>query len=127
MAHSYSHLFGFQTIGLRFFTVCGPWGRPDMAYFLFTRSILNNEKIDVFNHGNLFRDYTYIDDVTEVMNKILLDRENLVRNYNIYNVGNNKTVKLLDFISAIEHCLETKANLNFLDMQPGDVQKHGRM
>jgi UDP-glucuronate 4-epimerase len=127
MAHSYSHLFHFPTTGLRFFTVYGPWGRPDMAMFLFTKAILNGEPVNVFNHGALERDFTYIDDITAGVVKIIekpVD-ERIVKNqlFKVYNIGNNKSVKLLDFIKAIENALERKAELRMMEMQPGDVLK----
>ena len=121
MAHTYSHLFNFETIGLRFFTVYGPWGRPDMALFLFTKAMLCNETIDVFNKGNLSRDFTYIDDIIEgVCNTILKDsRDKKISK--IYNIGNNSPVNLLDFISHIEKELGVKSKRKLMPMQPGDV------
>lgn len=126
MAHTYSHLFGLPTTGLRFFTVYGPWGRPDMALFLFTDAILKNKPIDVFNHGNMERDFTYIDDIVEGVERILIEpvpkrKERPL--YKIYNIGNNTTVKLTDFIEAIENKLGTTAQKNLLPMQPGDVSR----
>ena len=127
MAHTYSHLYGFRTTGLRFFTVYGPWGRPDMAMFLFTKAILNNEPINVFNRGNLERDFTYIDDITEGVVRIIEDNHtdayNVDKLYKLYNIGNSKSVKLLDFIKSIEKKLGRKAEKNMMDMQPGDVEK----
>lgn len=121
MAHTYSHLFNIQTIGLRFFTVYGPWGRPDMAMFLFTEAILNNKSIKVFNNGELYRDFTYIDDI---INGVVATIEiPLKDNYGIYNIGNSKPVKLLDFITAIENNLGIKAIKEMLPMQPGDVER----
>jgi UDP-glucuronate 4-epimerase len=127
MAHSYSHLYGFKTTGLRFFTVYGPWGRPDMAMFLFTDAIIKGKPIKVFNQGKLERDFTYVDDITEGVVRILetplpkkLDAAAL---YNVYNIGNSKSVKLMDFIAAIEESLGTVATKNMMDMQPGDVEK----
>ena len=121
MAHTYSHLFNFETIGLRFFTVYGPWGRPDMALFLFTKAMLCNETIDVFNKGNLSRDFTYIDDIIEgVCNTILKDSRDK-KNSKIYNIGNNSPVNLLDFISHIEKELGFKSKRKLMPMQPGDV------
>lgn len=122
MAHSYSHLYGFQTIGLRFFTVYGPWGRPDMAMFLFTDAILNDRPIKVFNHGDLARDFTYIDDIVQGIDKIIMneDQKDL---YQLYNIGNNKPVQLLDFIKAVEIASNKKAVLEMLPMQPGDVNQ----
>ena len=127
MAHTYSHLFGLRTTGLRFFTVYGPWGRPDMAMFLFTKAILEGKPIQVFNNGNLERDFTYIDDIIEGVNRIIndvhtkeYDKDTL---YNIYNIGNNKSIKLLEFIKAIEERLGRKSKKVMLEMQPGDVEK----
>jgi len=116
-AHCYSHLFSLPTSGLRFFTVYGPWGRPDMALFLFTKSILEGRPIDVFNNGDMKRNFTYIDDVVEGIVRVL----NNPKPYELYNIGNNRAEQLLDFISVIEKCLDKKAVLNFLPMQPGDV------
>ncbi|RDY57602.1 NAD-dependent epimerase [Flagellimonas nanhaiensis] len=127
MAHTYTHLFGFPTTGLRFFTVYGPWGRPDMAMFLFTDAIVNDRPIKIFNNGNLERDFTYIDDIVEGVVRVLEDdvkrRINTNEPYKIYNIGNNQSVKLLDFIDAIEEELGKKAEREFLDMQPGDVER----
>ena len=121
MAHTYSHLYGIQTIGLRFFTVYGPWGRPDMAMFLFTDAILNDRPIKVFNHGNLSRDFTYIDDIVNgVVATLEQDAPQL---YSLYNIGNGSPVKLLDFIDAIEALLGKEASKEMLPMQPGDVEK----
>jgi len=121
LAHTYSHLYDIQTIGLRFFTVYGPWGRPDMAIFLFTDAIWNNRPIKVFNKGNLSRDFTYIDDIIEgVVKTIQQDLPNSTR-YGIYNIGNSKPVALKDFIEAIEHTTQKKAIKEMLPMQPGDV------
>ncbi len=136
MAHAYSHLYSLPTTGLRFFTVYGPWGRPDMAYFLFTRAILAGESIDVFNHGNMQRDFTYIDDVVEGVIRVLghTAEANLAWDgkepdpgsskapWRVYNIGNASPVKLGNFIAAIEKALGIDAKKNFLDMQPGDVQ-----
>lgn len=121
MAHTYSHLFNIETIGLRFFTVYGPWGRPDMAFFLFTDAILNGRPINVFNKGNLSRDFTYIDDIVEGIVKTLFI--NAPKKYNIYNIGNSKPVKLFDFIESLENYIGIKAIKNFMEMQPGDVEK----
>ena len=123
MAHTYSHLFGIQTIGLRFFTVYGPWGRPDMAMFLFTDAILNNKPIQVFNNGNLSRDFTYIDDIVGGMMSIIetLKTDQWKQPYALYNIGNSKPVKLLDFIEAIEKTTGKTAQKDYLPMQPGDV------
>lgn len=127
MAHTYSHLYRFATTGLRFFTVYGPWGRPDMALFLFTKAILNGEPIKVFNHGALERDFTYIDDITEgivrIIKKDISERKKNKELYKLYNIGNNKSVKLLDFIQQIENSLGLKAIRNNLPMQPGDVER----
>ena len=121
MAHTYSHLYKIETIGLRFFTVYGPWGRPDMAMFLFTDAILNNKPIDVFNNGNLSRDFTYIDDIVQgVVSTLLKDSKNISL-YKLYNIGNGKPVKLLDFIKSLEKVLDIKATKNLLPMQDGDM------
>jgi UDP-glucuronate 4-epimerase len=121
MAHTYSHLYGIHTIGLRFFTVYGPWGRPDMAMFLFTDAILNDRPIKVFNNGDLSRDFTYIDDI---INGVLATLEqNAPQLYSLYNIGNGHPVKLLDFIEAIELCVGKQAIKEMLPMQPGDVEK----
>ena len=136
MAHSYAHLFCLPITMLRFFTVYGPWGRPDMALFKFTKAILNGEKIDVFNHGKLTRDFTYIDDIVEGIrllidviprlerlepNKFEDDNISPVAPFRVINIGNSKPEKLIDFIEAIEISLGMKADKNFLPMQPGDV------
>lgn len=126
MAHSYAHLFQLPCTGLRFFTVYGPWGRPDMALFKFTQNILAGEPIDVYNHGNMIRDFTYIDDI---VNGVLLTLDHPPQAsadappYRIYNIGNNKPVALLDFIQALEKTLNKKAIQNLLPIQPGDVPK----
>jgi UDP-glucuronate 4-epimerase len=140
MAHTYSHLYGMPCTGLRFFTVYGPWGRPDMALFKFTKAIQSGETIDVYNEGNMQRDFTYIDDIVEgivrVSNRIPMPSVSRVTchvsrtldpgssptaPYKIYNIGNNNPVKLMDFISAIEKALGKEAKKNYLPMQPGDV------
>jgi UDP-glucuronate 4-epimerase len=135
MAHTYGHLFGIPTTGLRFFTVYGPWGRPDMALFIFTKAILEGKTIDVFNHGKMSRDFTYIDDIVKGVIRVLdrpckgdplwngknPDPSRSRAPYRIYNIGNNSPVELMDFISVIEQCLGKTANKNFLPMQPGDV------
>lgn len=131
VAHTYAHLYGIRTTGLRFFTVYGPWGRPDMALFLFTKALRKKEPIKVFNHGQMLRDFTYIDDiVTGIINVIFhpakapnkATRENpTAAPYKIYNIGNNKPVKLMDFISAIECAYGEKFQMEFLEIQPGDV------
>ncbi len=134
MAHTYSHLFKFRTTGLRFFTVYGPWGRPDMAPILFANAITNNETIKVFNNGNLERDFTYIDDIVEGIINVIdsPDRKNQLSedpnqhqtaNYSIYNIGNGNPIKLMDFIDILETALNKKAKKEFLPMQPGDVLK----
>jgi UDP-glucuronate 4-epimerase len=117
MAHSYAHLFGIPSTGLRFFTVYGPWGRPDMALFKFTKGILAGEPIPVFNGGKMVRDFTYIDDIVEGIIRII-DRPHP---YRIFNIGNHERVELMRYIRAIESALGVKANLNLLPMQPGDV------
>jgi UDP-glucuronate 4-epimerase len=135
MAHTYSHLFRIPTTGLRFFTVYGPWGRPDMALFIFTKAILENRPIDVFNHGNMKRDFTYIDDIVTGVIKVLdqppkgdpawggkdPDPSRSHAPYKIYNIGNNSPVGLLDFIHAIERSIGKEAQKQFMPMQPGDV------
>ena len=119
MAHSYNHLFGLKSTGLRFFTVYGPWGRPDMAMYIFANKIINRKEIQVFNHGKMQRDFTYIDDI---VNGIRASVEN---NYSceIFNLGNNRSESLMDMISCIEKALDKKAEINFMDIQPGDVPK----
>jgi UDP-glucuronate 4-epimerase len=117
MAHTYSHLFGIPTTGLRFFTVYGPWGRPDMALFRFTRAMLEGEPIDVYNRGRLTRDFTYIDDIAEGVVRVL-DRPS---GYRVFNIGNHDPVRLLDYIEAIEDALGIKAQKNLMPMQQGDV------
>lgn len=135
MAHTYSHLYGVPTTGLRFFTVYGPWGRPDMALFLFTKSILDGKPIDVFNYGNHRRDFTYIDDIVEGVIRTLdqiatpnteWDGQNpdpgtSKAPYRIYNIGSNNPCELLRYIEVIEECLGKKAEKNLLPLQPGDV------
>lgn len=127
MAHTYSHLYGYKTTGLRFFTVYGPWGRPDMAMFLFTDAMLNDKPVNIFNNGNMERDFTYIDDITEGVVRIIENKKTNSKNidqlYNIYNIGNNNSVKLLDFVDEIEKQLGVKANRNYMEMQAGDVEK----
>ena len=123
MAHTYSHLYNIETIGLRFFTVYGPWGRPDMAMFLFTDAIINNKPIKVFNTGNLSRDFTYIDDITTgVVNTLIKDSKNDSL-YKLYNIGNGKPVQLLDFIESLEKVLDISAIKKMLPMQAGDVHQ----
>jgi UDP-glucuronate 4-epimerase len=135
MAHTYSHLYGLHCTGLRFFTVYGPWGRPDMALFLFTKAILEDRPIDVFNYGRMRRDFTYIDDIVKGAVKVLdrpaepnsgwtgeaPDPSSSYVPYKLYNIGNNQPVELLRFIKIIEECLGKKARKNLLPMQPGDV------
>ncbi len=135
MAHTYSHLFGLPTTGLRFFTVYGPWGRPDMALFLFTKAILEDEPINIFNNGNMSRDFTYVDDIVEGVVRVndnapqgnadwsgvQPDPSSSRAPYAIYNIGNNAPVKLMDFVSIIEKCLGKEARKNFMPMQAGDV------
>ncbi len=135
MAHTYSHLFKLPTTGLRFFTVYGPWGRPDMALSLFTRAMLEDRPIDVFNHGKMRRDFTYIDDITEGVIRILdrppranpgYDRQtsdpaSSWAPYRIFNIGNHQSVELMAYIEALEQALGKKAAKNFLPMQDGDV------
>jgi UDP-glucuronate 4-epimerase len=135
MAHTYSHLFRLPTTGLRFFTVYGPWGRPDMALFLFTRAILEGRPIDVFNNGNMVRDFTYIDDIVEGVIRVV-DRPAEVSPafdpaspdpatsnapYRVFNIGNSQPTPLAEYISALEEALGRKAQRNYLPMQPGDV------
>ena len=137
MAHTYSHLYRIPTSGLRFFTVYGPWGRPDMALFIFTSKILKNEPIEVFNNGNMFRDFTYIDDIVEGIVRLIPkppsanagwrgydpDPATSFAPYRIFNIGNSSPVKLMDFIHEIEKQLKIQAVKNMLPMQPGDVPK----
>ena len=135
MAHTYSHLFGIPTTGLRFFTVYGPWGRPDMALFLFTKAALEGRPIDVYNYGNMQRDFTYIDDIVEGVVRVIdnparpnpewtamaPDPGSSSAPYRVYNIGNNQPVKLMDYIAAIEKALGTTIEKNMLPIQPGDV------
>ena len=135
MAHTYSHLFGLPTTGLRFFTVYGPWGRPDMALFMFTKAIVSGAPIDVFNHGKMTRDFTYIDDIVEgvvrVVNKVATPDEHYSADrpdcatsnvpYRIFNIGNGQPTPLMSYIDSIESALGKKANINYLPMQQGDV------
>lgn len=136
MAHSYSALHGLPTTGLRFFTVYGPWGRPDMAFFKFVKAILNNEPIKVFNYGNHRRDFTYVDDICEGIIRVAdniaepdpdwkAEKPNLGTSkfpWRVYNIGNSTPVKLMDYITAIENALGKKAEMEMLPLQPGDVQ-----
>ena len=119
LAHSYSHLYNIQMVGLRFFTVYGPWGRPDMAHFLFTDAIINDRPIRVFNHGNMQRDFTYIDDIVKGVYDISI--QNQIQQYLILNIGNSAPVKILDFIECLENELEKRSIKEMHDMQPGDV------
>ncbi len=121
MAHSYSHLYGLPTTGLRFFTVYGPWGRPDMSPWLFTSAILEGRTIDVFNHGKMQRDFTYIDDIVEGTLRVLDQAPTGAPPYHLYNIGNHQPVELMDFIGTLERVLGMEAKKNFLPMQPGDV------
>ncbi|UCF92787.1 MAG: NAD-dependent epimerase [Desulfobacterales bacterium] len=135
MAHTYSHLYRLPCTGLRFFTVYGPWGRPDMALFIFTRAILENRPIQVFNHGRMQRDFTYIDDITEGVVRVMgrlpdpnpawhgddPDPGTSTAPYKLYNIGNNQPVALMRFIEVLENALGRKAQKEFLDLQPGDV------
>lgn len=121
MAHSYSKLYSIPTTGVRFFTVYGPWGRPDMAPFIFLKSILNGDPIKVFNHGQLSRDFTYIDDIVNGLMSILGSPSKEIIPYQIYNIGNSVPVQLMDFISVIENITGLKAIKQMTDMQPGDV------
>ena len=137
MAHTYSHLFNIPSTGLRFFTVYGPWGRPDMAYFSFTKAILENKPIKVFNNGNMMRDFTYIDDIIEGISRLIedpslpnkaWDRESPMAStssapYRILNLGNSKPIYLSRFIESIEKATNKKAIIEYLPMQPGDVEK----
>ncbi len=119
IAHSYSHLFNLRTTGLRFFTVYGPWGRPDMAMYIFANKIFSNKSIHLFNNGNMKRDFTYIDDIVQGI-RLAIDKN---YNYEIFNLGNNKTQNLMDVVNCIEKNLNKKASVDFLPMQPGDVKR----
>jgi len=135
LAHSYSHLFGLPTTGLRLFTVYGPWGRPDMALFKFTNAILSGQPIDVYNHGQMKRDFTFIDDIVEGIVRLAMkpaesneefdaktpDAGSSSAPWKIFNIGNAQPTELMDYISALEQALGKKAQKNFLEMQPGDV------
>jgi len=135
MAHTYSHLFELPTTGLRFFTVYGPWGRPDMALFKFTKAILSGEPIDLYNQGNMVRDFTYVDDIVEGVVRVLdktasADKhfdsnqpnpESSIAPYRVFNIGNSQPTGLLEYISALEEALGIEAKRNYLPMQPGDV------
>ena len=136
MAHTYSHLFGIPTTGLRFFTVYGPWGRPDMALFLFAEAIVNNRPINVFNHGDMIRDFTYVDDIVESISRIVIlpaqsnsswsnmdpEADSSSAPYRIYNIGNSNPVRLTEYISALEKEFGKVADKNFMDLQQGDVR-----
>ncbi|MFA0962052.1 NAD-dependent epimerase [Roseivirga sp. BDSF3-8] len=135
MAHTYSHLFGVPTTGLRFFTVYGPWGRPDMALFLFTKAILEDRAIDVYNHGKMRRDFTYVDDIVEGVYRLIPaiaepnndwdgdkpDTATSFAPYRVFNIGNNQPVELMEFIGAIEKALGKEAKKNMMPLQDGDV------
>jgi len=135
MAHSYSHLFNLPVTGLRFFTVYGPWGRPDMALFLFTKAILNNKEINIFNNGDMSRDFTYIDDIVESLVRVIdkIPKSDSSFNYidpnpssswapyKVFNIGNSNPTRLLDYIDAIEEATGIKSKRNYMPMQPGDV------
>ena len=125
MAYSYSHLYDLPCVGVRFFTVYGPWGRPDMAYFKFTKNILEDSPINVYGNGDLYRDFTYIDDIVEGIAKLIeINNKELFLNntkYEIFNLGNNKPIKVNYFISVIEKALGKNAKKNFMEIQPGDV------
>ena len=136
MAHSYSHLFGIPVTGLRFFTVYGPWGRPDMSLFIFVKAILEGKPFNVHNEGRMERDFTYVEDIVKGVEKVLespamasdiigeeMDPAIFIAPYRIYNIGNSKPVKLMDFISAIEEYLGKKAVMNMIPIQPGEVEK----
>ena len=135
MAHTYAHLYGIRTTGLRFFTVYGPWGRPDMAPMLFTEAILNDKPVNVFNNGRMSRDFTYIDDIVDGLIKVIdkpakpnekwnpddPDISSSSAPYKLYNIGNNAPVPLMEFIQILEEALGKKAEKNFMPMQDGDV------
>ena len=123
MAHTYGHLYGFKTTGLRFFTVYGPWGRPDMAYYLFAEAISKNTPIKVFNNGEMERDFTYIDDIVNGVTKIIEKNIDSREHYKIYNIGNNKTESLRDFITTIEQAIGKEAIKELYPMQQGDVPR----
>jgi UDP-glucuronate 4-epimerase len=122
MAHTYSHLFKVPCTGLRFFTVYGPWGRPDMAMHLFTSAIMKGEAIDIFNHGEMSRDFTYVDDVVESVLRVMLKpNDNAIPPMSVFNVGRNEPQRITEFISEIENQTNKKASKNFVALQPGDV------
>ena len=122
IGHTYAHLYGIPSTGLRFFTVYGPWGRPDMAPMLFARAIIAGEPIRVFNRGEMWRDFTYIDDIVDGVMRALDRPATGSPPHKLYNLGNNKSEKLTDFIAAIEQALQRKAVIQFEPMQPGDVR-----
>ena len=122
MAHTYSHLFGLNTIGLRFFTVYGPWGRPDMALNIFTKNIIEGKPLQIFNNGKHSRSFTYIDDIVESILK-LLNVDSLEEKYSIFNIGGENAIDLMDYVSVIEDALSLKGTYDFLPMQLGDVEK----
>lgn len=123
MAYTYSHLYGLKATGLRFFTVYGPWGRPDMAYFKFTKAILEGKPISVYNQGDLYRDFTYIDDIVEGISRIVQKTHG--ETYKIFNIGNNNPIQLNHYIQVLEKVLGKKAMINYEPMQPGDVYRTG--
>jgi len=137
MSHVYSHLYGIPVSGLRFFTVYGPWGRPDMALFIFTKAILEGREIEIFNQGDMVRDFTYIDDIVEGIVRVMLkpaaanpsfdmknpDPATSINRYRLYNIGNSNPVRLEEFIDAIEDELGIRAKRKYLPIQPGDVPK----
>ena len=123
MTHTYGHLYGFKTTGLRFFTVYGAWGRPDMAYYLFAKAIFNDKPIKVFNNGKMERDFTYIDDIVNGVTKVIEKNVDSREHYKIYNIGNNKTESLHDFITTIEQAIGKTAIKEMYPMQQGDVPK----
>ena len=137
MAHSYSHLYNLPTTGLRFFTVYGPWGRPDMALFLFAKAMISNKPINIFNNGNMVRDFTYVEDIAESINRLCKKPPTKNSNWNstnpnpssssapykIFNIGNSDPIKLMDYINALESALDMKAKKNYMPMQLGDVPK----
>jgi UDP-glucuronate 4-epimerase len=125
MAHSYSHLFNIPTTGLRFFTVYGPFGRPDMALFKFVKNILESKPIEVYNNGDMYRDFTYIDDIVHAVTQLITQSSALTGQTPaaVYNIGNNSPVRLSDFVTEIENALGMKAIIEYKPMQPGDVYK----
>ena len=137
MAHSYSHLYNIPTTGLRFFTVYGPWGRPDMALFLFTKAMLNGERIKLFNYGDMVRDFTYVDDIVNSIFRLISkpakkssswdsknpNPSNSSGPFSIFNIGNSSPTKLVDFVETLEEKLQLKAKVNLMEIQPGDVSK----